>query len=62
KEKQLARLEREIADIEKKLDENEKAQEENASDYEKLLELGIEWDALHNQLSEKYMEWEGFAN
>ncbi|MBQ5503776.1 MAG: ABC-F family ATP-binding cassette domain-containing protein, partial [Oscillospiraceae bacterium] len=62
KEKQLARLEREIADIEKKLDENEKAQEENASDYEKLLELGIEWDALHNQLSEKYMEWESFAN
>ena len=61
KEKQLARLEREIADIEKKLDENEKAQEENASDYEKLIELGIEWDKLHTELSEKYMEWEELA-
>ncbi len=58
KDKQLSRLEREIAELEKKLDANEKAQEENASDYEKLIELGIEWDELHTALSDKYLEWE----
>ena len=58
RDKQLARLEREIADLEKRLDENEKEQEAASSDYEKLMELGIEWEKIQEELAGKYLTWE----
>ncbi len=61
KDKELRRLEREIAELESKLDENQRAQEEFASDYSKLMELGIEYENIQTALAEKYLRWEELA-
>ena len=58
-DKLIAKTEREIARLEGKLAELDAEAEENASDYQKLLELDAQKDALNEQLLALYEKWEG---
>ena len=60
-EKQLQRLEREIAKTEARLNELQAACEENATDYQKLMELTEESEAVQAALDELYEQWEAIA-
>ncbi len=56
-EKQIARLEREIARGEGRRDELDRLREEHATDYEKLMEIETEYEALSRELEAQYEEW-----
>ena len=53
-----AKLEREIERLEGRIAENEAAQEAAATDYQRLMELTEEHQALTNDLEELYRAWE----
>ena len=57
-EKQLQRLEKEIARLEGSIAELEREAEQFASDYQKLMELDEQKEALNAELLEKYEQWE----
>ena len=57
-DKQLAKTEREIARLEEKIALLDQQAEEYASDYQKLMEIGAEKDALDSQLMALYEKWE----
>ncbi len=59
--KQLERLEKEIAKQEAALNENQAKALEFASDYEKLMELEEEKNALEETLSDLYDQWEALS-
>ena len=61
KDKELKRVERSISELEAKLEENQRAQDEFSSDYSKLMELGIEYEAIQSELAELYLKWEELA-
>ena len=61
KDKELKRVERSISELETKLEENQRAQDEFSSDYSKLMELGIEYEAIQSELAELYLKWEELA-
>ena len=56
--REIARLEREIARIETRLRELAEATEENAADYQKLIELDAQREALDSELISLYERWE----
>ncbi|MBQ2632999.1 MAG: ABC transporter ATP-binding protein, partial [Oscillospiraceae bacterium] len=56
--KLLARLEREIERTEAQLAALDAEQERHASDYQKLLELGAQREALDAELEALYLRWE----
>ncbi len=56
-EKQIARLEKEIARGEAKREELERLREEFATDYEKLMELESEYQALSAEMEAQYEQW-----
>ena len=60
-EKQLQRLEREIEKTEARLNELQAACEENATDYQKLMELTDETQAVQAELDALYEQWEELA-
>ena len=53
-----ARLERDIARLEGRIVENEAAQESAATDYQRLMELTEEHQALAQELERLYIAWE----
>ena len=57
-EKQSAKLEREIAKVEEQLAALAREAEENAADYQKLMELDTQREALNVQLLALYEQWE----
>ena len=57
----MEKLEREIARLEEEAAALEKQAEEHATDYEKLMEIAAEKEAISAQLEEKYSEWECYA-
>ena len=57
-EKQSAKIEREIQKLENKLAELDKLSEENATDYQKLMEIEQQKDALNEELLLQYEKWE----
>ncbi len=57
-EKQIAKTEREIARLEEKIAQLDAQAEEFAADYQKLMEIGVEKDALDEQLMALYEKWE----
>ena len=57
-EKQSAKLEREIAKLEEKLAALGREAEEYASDYQKLMELDAQKEALDEELLALYDKWE----
>lgn len=57
-EKQLVRLEREISRLELQIAALDRECESFSSDYQKLLELGEQRDALEADLDELYRKWE----
>jgi ATPase subunit of ABC transporter with duplicated ATPase domains len=57
-EKQAARIERDIARLEEKISELDRQAEENAADYQKLLAIGAEREALDAELMALYEKWE----
>ena len=61
KDKELKRVERSISELETKLEENQRAQDEFSSDYSKLMELGIEYEAIQSELAGLYLKWEELA-
>ena len=62
REKRIAKLEREIAALEKQVGEIEALEQENASDYQRLMELGVQKEELNEKLLEKYGEWEELSD
>ncbi len=60
-DRQRARLEKEIEKLEARLAELDKQAEEYASDYQKLMELDAEKDALNGNLMELYEAWEALS-
>lgn len=60
-QKQVARLEREIAALEEKLRENAVEKEAFATDYEKLMLLTQEEEAVQAELEEKLTQWAELA-
>ena len=42
--------------------EIEALEQENASDYQKLMELGVQKEELNEKLLEKYGEWEELSD
>ena len=54
----LAKIERDIARIESQIADLDAQCEEYASDYQKLLELGAQREALNGELDELYLQWE----
>ncbi len=61
-EKRMARLEREIQELEEKLAALDAEAQRHASDYEKLLELGQEREALDGKITALYAQWEALAD
>ena len=57
-EKQLAKIERDIARLEEKIAAVDAQAEEHAADYQKLLELGGQKEALESELMALYERWE----
>ncbi len=57
-DKAVQKLEREIAKLEEKTAALDREAEENGSDYQKLMELAAEKEALEAQLMELYERWE----
>ena len=57
-EKQLAKIERDIARLEEKIAAVDAQAEEYAADYQKLLELGGQKEALESELMALYERWE----
>ena len=57
-EKQIAKTEREIARLEEKIAALDKEAEKNGADYQKLMEIGAEREALDEQLMALYEKWE----
>ena len=57
-ERLIAKTEREIAAVEEKLAAIAREEEQNASDYQKLLSLGQEKEALDKTLMALYEKWE----
>ena len=57
-EKQLAKIERDIARLEEKIAALDAQAEEYAADYQKLLELGGQKEALETELMALYERWE----
>ena len=57
-ERSAARIEKEIARIEEKIDSLTTQEAEFSSDYQKLMELGEEKEALNEELLELYERWE----
>lgn len=60
--KQLARLEREISATEKEIADIQTKCEEFATDYQKLMELCAEKEALDEKLLDLYSKWEELSN
>ncbi|MBR4425887.1 MAG: ABC-F family ATP-binding cassette domain-containing protein, partial [Oscillospiraceae bacterium] len=56
--KLLAKLEREIERLEAQISALDAEQERHASDYQKLLELGAQREALDKELEALYLRWE----
>ena len=57
-DKAIAKVEREISRLEAKIAELDAEAEENGSDYQKLMELSEQREALENELMELYEKWE----
>ena len=57
-DKLIAKTEREIARLEEKLAALEKESEQNATDYQKLMELDAQKEALNGELLALYDKWE----
>ena len=57
-DKQIAKTEREIARLEEKIAALDAQAEENAADYQKLLEIGGQREALDAELMALYEKWE----
>ena len=57
-QKQLQKLEKEIAKLEADIAALEEQEQENATDYQKLMEIGAEKEALNDRLLEAYTRWE----
>ncbi len=57
-EKQLAKIERDIARLEAKIASLDAQAEEHAADYQTLLELGAQKEALETELMALYERWE----
>ena len=57
-EKQIAKVEREIARLEEKIAALDREAEVNAADYQKLMAIGEEREALDAQLTALYEKWE----
>ena len=57
-DKAIAKIEREISRLEAKIAELDAEAEENGSDYQKLMELSEQREALENELMELYEKWE----
>ncbi len=57
-EKRIARIEKDIAKLEAEIAEKDALCEEYASDYQKLMEIGAEKEALEAQLEELFEIWE----
>ena len=60
-ERQLSRTEREIEKLENQLQELDKQAEEFAADYQKLMEIDAQKEALNDQLLELYEKWEALS-
>ncbi len=61
-EKQLQRVEKEIARLEARLAELEEESERHATDYQKLMELEEQKEALNAALLEQYERWEALSD
>ena len=57
-DKAIARTERDIQRLEEKIADLDRQAEENGSDYQKLMEIAAEKDALETELMELYEKWE----
>ena len=57
-DKAIARVERDIQRLEEKIAGLDQLAEENGSDYQKLMEIAAEKDALETELMELYEKWE----
>lgn len=57
-DKAIAKVEREISRLEARIAELDAEAEENGSDYQKLMELSEQREALENELMELYEKWE----
>ena len=57
-DKAIARTERDIQRLEEKIAGLDQLAEENGSDYQKLMEIAAEKDALETELMELYEKWE----
>mgnify|MGYP004508447163 FL=1 len=57
-DKAIAKVEREISRLEVRIAELDAEAEENGSDYQKLMELSEQREALENELMELYEKWE----
>lgn len=57
-DRQLAKLERDIEKLENQIAELEAQEEEFAADYQKLMEIEAQKDALNEELMELYEKWE----
>ena len=57
-DKAIAKVEREISRLEVRIAELDAEAEENGSDYQKLIELSEQREALENELMELYEKWE----
>ncbi len=53
---------RRLQALEKQVGEIEALEQENASDYQKLMELGVQKEELNEKLLEKYGEWEELSD
>ena len=61
-EKQIARAEREIEKLEAKLAELNRSAEDYATDYQKLMEIEEQKNAVNAQLLEAYEKWEALGS
>ena len=61
-EKQLQRVEKEISRLEEQLQLLEEESAKYGSDYQKLMELDAQKEALNDMLMEQYERWEALSN